>query len=112
MFETTKIAPCYNGYQYIFIFVAAVILDAFIHFFSSRRYYGLKTDAFGFAPELMIYYRSLRSKGPFPIDGVPENFYGTCNSWLLGGFIAGVLSVFVLLVADLFLHALDIKYNL
>ncbi len=111
MFETTKPSPVYNGYQYISIFISAIIFDLIIHFFSSQKYNALKsgTDAFGFAPELMIYYRSLCRKGPFPIDGGSDSFYAGCNSWLLGSLIAGILAVFLLLIADLFLHGLEYK---
>lgn len=111
MFESTKLSPVYNGYQYLSVFIVAMILDLIVHFFSSRKLAALKTgtDAFGFAPELMIYYRSLCRKGPFPIDGGIDSFYSSCNSWLLGILIAGLLAVFVLLVADLFLHAIETK---
>jgi hypothetical protein len=113
MFETTKLSPCFNGYQYLFIFVSAIIVDLVVHFFSSRKYSALKTgsDAFGFAPELMIYYRSLCRKGPFSVDCGPESFYGSCNSWLLGAIIAGTIAVFILLVADLLLYAAEYKQS-
>jgi len=113
MFESTKLSPVYNGYQYLSIFISAIIIDIIIHFFSSRKYNALKTgtNAFGFAPELMIYYRSLCRKGPFPIEGGTETFYGSCNSWLLGAIIAGLLAVFVLLIADLLLQAAEYKMS-
>ncbi len=107
MFETTKLSPCFNGYQYLFMFISAIIVDLVIHFFSSRKY--ASSDAFGFAPELMIYYRSLCRKGPFSVDGGVESFYGSCNSWLLGAIIAGTLAVFILLLADLFLYAAEYR---
>lgn len=110
MFETTQLSPVYNGYQYLFIFITAICLDLVVHFFSSRRYYGLKTNEFGFAPELMIYYRSLCRKGPFSIDGIGiESFYGSCNSWLLGAIIAGSVGVILLLITDLMLQAFEYK---
>lgn len=113
MFENTKLSPVYNGYQYVFIFISAIIFDLIIHFFSSRKYYAIKsgTDAFGFAPELMVYYRSLCRKGPFQINGEMETFYGSCNSWLLGALIAGTMAVFVLLVADLLMQVVEIRNN-
>lgn len=113
MFETTKLSPCFNGYQYLFVFIAAILIDLIVHFFSSRKYYAMTngTDAFGFVPSLMAYYRSLFKKGPFPIEGGPDSFYGSCNSWLLGAVIAGVLSVIILLIADLFLYAAEYKNN-
>jgi len=111
MFETTKLSPVYNGYQYLAVFIVAIIIDLIVHFFSSRKFNALKsgTDAFGFAPELMIYYRSLCRKGPLPSDGGVESFYSSCNSWLLGALIAGILAVFILLLADLVLQAIDYK---
>ena len=113
MFENTKLSPVYNGYQYLAIFIIAMIVDLIIHFFSARKLNALKNggDAFGFAPELAVYYRSLCRKGPFPIDGGPESFYAGCNSWLLGMLIAGTLAVFVLLIADLVLQAVEYKNN-
>lgn len=113
MFETTKISPVFNGYQYLFVFVSAIIVDMIIHFFSSRKYYALKTgsDSFGFAPELMIYYRSLCRKGPFSTDYGPESFYSSCNSWLIAALIAGILAVFVLLIADLILYGIESRNN-
>jgi len=112
MFENTKLSPCFNGYQYLFIFIVAIVLDLIVHFFSSRKFNALKagTDAFGFAPELMIYYRSLCRKGPFPVDS-PESFYSSCNSWLLGAIIAGTAAVFMLLIADLILYGVEYKNN-
>ncbi len=113
MFETTKLSPVYNGYQYLSVFIVAIIIDLIFHFFSSRKLAALKsgTDVFGFAPELMVYYRSLCRKGPLPIDGGPESFYANCNSWLLGMLIAGTLAVVVLLIADLFLHGTEMYYS-
>jgi hypothetical protein len=112
MFETTKLSPVYNGYQYLSIFIVAMIIDLIVHFFSSRKLTALKsgTDAFGFAPELMVYYRSLCRKGPMPIDGGPDSFYASCNSWLMGVLIAGILAVFLLLIADLFLQGVESYY--
>ncbi len=96
MFENTKLVPVYNGYQYLIVFISAIVLDLIIHFFSSRKYAALtavpKTDAIGFAPELMFYYNSLRRKGPFH------------NSWLMGMLIAGTVAVFILLITDIILQ--------
>ena len=113
MFENTKLSPVYNGYQYLFVFICAMIVDLIIHFFSSRKFNALKSggDAIGFVPELAIYYRSLCRKGPFPIDGGSESFYASCNSWLLGMLIAGTLAVFILLIADLLLQATEYRNN-
>lgn len=109
MFENTKLSPVYNGYQYLFVFICAMVVDLIVHFFSLRKLNALKSggDAFGFAPELAVYYSSLGRKGPFPINY--GNFYTSCNSWLLGMFIAGTLSIFILLMSDLFLQAVDYK---
>jgi hypothetical protein len=107
MFENTKLSPCFNGYQYLFIFISAVLVDLIIHC-------ALKTgtDAFGFAPGLMFYYRSLSKKGPFSIDGGSESFYSSCNSWLMGAFIAGISAVILLLITDLFLYGFEARSNL
>jgi len=112
MFETTKLSPVYNGYQYLSIFIMAMIIDLIVHFFSSRKLTALKsgTYAFGFAPELMSYYRSLCRKGPLPFDGQTESFYASCNSWLMGVLIAGTLAVVLLFTADLLLHGIEIYY--
>jgi hypothetical protein len=115
MFETTKLAPVYNGYQYLFIFIIAIIIDAIVHFFSSRKYNAVVNkipNTFGFAPELMLYYRSLCRKGPFSIEGGPDTFYSGCNSWLLGALIAGTIAVFMLLVTDLTLQAIDYRNSI
>jgi len=118
MFETTKLSPVYNGYQYLVICIVAIIIDMIVHFFSTRKYYALKlaasqgssgTDTFGFAPALAPYYRSLCRKGPFPIDGDPESFYSYCNSWLIGAVIAGCVAVVLLLITDLILQAVEYK---
>jgi hypothetical protein len=111
MFETTKLKPVYNGYQYLFIFLVAVVFDLIIHFFSSRKYNALKagTDAIGFVPELAVYYRSLCRRGPFPTDSGPESFYSGCNSWLMGAIIAGSVAIFILLFTDLILQAIDYR---
>jgi hypothetical protein len=111
MFETTILTPGYNGYQYLFVFFVAILLDIIVHFFSLRKYSALKsgTDAFGFAPELMIYYRSLCRKGPLSIDGGIESFYSSCNSWIIGALIAGIVSIIVLFIADLFLHVAETR---
>jgi hypothetical protein len=113
MFETTKLSPCFNGYQYLFIFCAAIIVDLIVHFFSLQKFTALKagTNGFGFAPELMIYYRSLCRKGPFPTDCGPESFYSSCNSWLLGALIAGTVAVVLLLIADLILYGVEYRNN-
>jgi predicted outer membrane lipoprotein len=113
MFETTKLAPVYNGYQYLFIFISAMLLDLIIHFFSARKYHAMynKTDAFGFAPELWIYYRSLAKKGPLSIEGGLDSFNASVNSWLLGALIAGTLGVLTLLLADVFLQVSEMRNN-
>jgi len=114
MFETTTLAPVYNGYQYLFIFIVAIVLDMIVHFFSSRKYYAIKnqTDAIGFAPELMVYYRSLCRKGPLSLDGGPESFYAGCNSWLIAALIAGTTAVVTLLITDLVLQAINYRNTL
>lgn len=111
MFETTVPSPVYNGYQYLVICIVAIVFDMIIHFFSTRKYNALKngTDAFGFAPFLAPYYRSLCRKGPFPIDGDPESFYSYCNSWLVGAVIAGAVAVVLLLITDLILQAVEYR---
>jgi hypothetical protein len=113
MFENTNLKAVFNGYQYLFIFFSAIIMDLIIHFFSSRKYNALtnKTDALGFAPELMIYYRSLARKGPLSIDGDINCFNASVNSWVLGVLIAGMLGVVALLLADAFLYAAEKKNN-
>ena len=113
MFETTKLSPCFNGYQYLFIFIVAVVLDLIVHFFSLRKLNAIKsgTYAFGGVPELMTYYRSLSKKGPFPIDSGTENFYSSCNSWLLGALIAGTIAIFMLLIVDLILYVAESRNN-
>lgn len=115
MFETTKLSPVYNGYQYLAIFIVAVVLDIIIHFFSARKFTAYKagtgTSTIGFAPELNFYYRSLAKKGPFPIEGNAESFYGSCNSWLMGALIAGTIGVIVLLLTDLILNAIEYRNN-
>ncbi len=112
MFETNKLTPVYNGYQFLFICIVAIVLDMIVHFFSSRKYYSVtKThaDVFGFAPELMIYYRSLSKKGPLPTDGGPDSFYASCNSWLIAALIAGTTSIIVLLLTDIILQIIDYR---
>lgn len=111
MFETTRLNPVYNGYQYLIICIVAIVVDIIVHFFSTRKYYALKsgTDAFGFAPSLAFYYRSLCRKGPFPIDGDPESFYSYCNSWLVGAVITGSAAVILLLITDLILQAIEYR---
>lgn len=112
MFETTKLTPVYNEYQYIVIFLIAIFLDIIIHSFSLRKYNALKnnTNVFGFIPaELMVYYRSLSKKGPFPIDGGLDSFYSNCNSWILGALIAGILGILLLLLTDLTLQLIEYK---
>jgi hypothetical protein len=111
MFETTKLSPCFNGFQYLFIFIVAMVVDAVVHFFSSRKYYALKSnpqvDVFGFAPELMNYYFSLCSKGPFSVDSSQFNKY--CNSWILGMLIAGGMAVIMLALTDTILYIIEYK---
>lgn len=113
MFETTKLTPSYNGYQYLFIFFVAIVLDIIIHFFSVRKFNALKngTDAFGFVPALAAYYKSLCRKGPFSIDGGSDSFYSTCNSWLMGALFAGSTAILLLLITDLLLQVAETKYN-
>jgi hypothetical protein len=113
MFETTKLSPVYNGYQYLIVFLVGIVLNLVIYFFSSRKYYALttRTDAIGFAPELMIYYRSLGKKGPFPSSG-SDSFYNTCNSLLMGSLIAGTMCIIVVLLTDLILQAIDYRNSI
>ncbi len=111
MLSGTKLVPTYNGYQYIIVFFLGVIFDLIIHFFSSRKYNALKSgkNAVGFAPELMIYYRSLSKKGPFPYTQGADSFYNTLNSYLLGILIAGFLSLIIIVLSDLILQFIEYR---
>jgi hypothetical protein len=114
MFESFQLKPSYNGGQYLLIFIIAIVLDMIVHFFSSRKYYALKsgTDVTGFAPELMVYYRSLHRKGPLPVNDGPDSFYSTCNSWIISALITGSIAVLTLLLTDLILNAIDYRNSI
>ena len=107
-----KLEPVYNPYQYLTVFIVGVFIDLIIHFLSSRKYYALKTgtDTFGIAPELMVYYRSLSRKGPFPI-GETESFTNNINSWLMGALIAGILCTLVVIISDIVLQCVKWKQS-
>jgi len=98
-------------YQYLLVFVIAVVLDTFIYFFSSRKYTALKsgTDAMGIAPELMVFYRSLAKRGPFPYTQGSDTFYNSCNSWLLGALLLGFTCTIIVIIADLILQIIEWK---
>lgn len=106
-----KLSPVYNAYQYLVIFFVAIALDLVVHFFSTRKFTAMKngTDAFGFAPHLAYYYNSLSKKGPLPFDGSVDSFYSKVNSWTVGAIIAGSIAIFILLITDLVLHAIDYR---
>lgn len=104
MFESSKVAPIKNEYQYMCIFIAAVLIDVIVRILSMMKYNALKarTNGYGIAPELTPYYRSLGRKGPF---GSPfEDTKATVNSLCLSALIAGCLGMILLFIADIMLY--------
>jgi hypothetical protein len=99
-----KLAPTYNLYQYLVIFLVGGVVDTIIHIFSRMKYNGLinKTNSIGIAPELMLWYKSLKSKGPLG---------ETMNQWVLPPIIAGTLCVIILLLTDLVLQLIEWRTN-
>ena len=98
MFEQTKLEPCYNLYQYLIVFLVAIIFDLFIHFFSSRSYAAVKSGTqSGYVPaHLMAYYNYL------------DKYF---NSWLLGCLITGVSVLLIVIVTDLVLQGIEYRYS-
>lgn len=105
--DNTVLKPTFNGYQYLFIVIVAIVLDAIIHFFTIRKYNALKTktDCFGFLPALGVYYNSLATKGPLSAEA--PGFNATCNTWLMGALFAGIVAFITLLITDITMYIID-----
>jgi len=111
VFENTKITPVFNFYQYAVVFLTAIMLDGIIHYFSYNKYCGLKsgTQNIGFLPELNVYYRSLSKYGPFQYTQGSETFYNSCNSWIIGMLITGLLCTIIVILSDIILYYIENK---
>lgn len=109
MFENTKLSPVFNGYQYLFVCLVAIVLDVIVHFFSIRKYQRIqnKVDVLGFAPWIGPHYKSLAKYGPLSMEGSYETMSASINSYLVGAVIAGSVSLIVLLIADLILYGME-----
>lgn len=106
-----ELKSSFNPWQYLTVFITAIIIDSIVHFFSNRKYTALKagTDALGFAPELNIYYRSLAKKGPFEYTSGIDTWYNTFNSYIIGALIAGISCTLIVVIADSILYGLEYK---
>lgn len=111
MFESSKIAPVRNEYQYLFIFVAAIVVDVIVRILSLMKYNALKArvPGFGIAPELTPYYKSLGRKGPFgsPFDDTKS----LVNSLILSALIAGCIGIILLCISDVSLYIAQYRLN-
>ena len=107
----TKLEANYNAYQYLIVFLLAVILDIIVHFFSCRKYAALKagSDTIGFLPQLKLYYDVLAKRGPLEYTQGVDTMYNSINSWLLGALIAGITCTLIVILADLILQIIDYR---
>ncbi len=114
--DKTKIEPVYNGYQYLIVFLVAVILNTIIRFFSIRKYTdmvqqsssgSMGSTVYGFLPELGPYYLKISRYGPQNYIGLPDEFHKSINSWLISGVLLGTFVVLVVLIADITLHIIS-----
>jgi len=97
----------------ITIFLVAIVFDIVVHFFSSRKYYAMKTPgttAMGFAPQLTVWYRSLSSWGPFPYTPGIDTWGNSCNSWLMGALITGLTVVIIVIISEIIIYMYQ-SYN-
>lgn len=95
------------AWEILFIFIAGIIGDIFIHFTS----YITKGTKFQFAQGLLPYYNSLGNKLLIFNTSNWKPFYKNLSGWIQGAIWGGIACVFALLIAKLFLFVKEESDN-